>query len=134
MLDRARGHVVSTRDPVTGGHHCAIGGGPFDFLVTSTLASQAPPAVGRALGVGLAHSLRVPSVFPRDSVSFVSVGDGSVNHSHYLSALNLADYTNFRGFKCPIVFAVSYGFLFFPTSSLSALLLVWRYANRLHLQ
>lgn len=39
-LDRARGHVVSILDPVTGGNHCAIGGGPYDFLVTSTLASQ----------------------------------------------------------------------------------------------
>ena len=40
LLDRARGHCVSTLDPVTGGVHCAIGGGPYDFLVTSTLASQ----------------------------------------------------------------------------------------------
>ena len=40
LLDRARGHVVSSYDPVTGGHHCAIGGGPYDFLVSSTLASQ----------------------------------------------------------------------------------------------
>ncbi len=47
LLDRARGYVVSSLDPVTGGHHCSLGGGKFDFLNTSTLASQAPPAVGR---------------------------------------------------------------------------------------
>jgi hypothetical protein len=50
LLDRARGHVVSKLDPVSGGRHCALGGGDYDFFVTSTLASQAPPAVGRALG------------------------------------------------------------------------------------
>lgn len=40
LLDRARGHVVSALDPVSGGGHCCIGGGKYDFLVTSTLASQ----------------------------------------------------------------------------------------------
>jgi hypothetical protein len=43
LLDRARGHVVSSLDPVTGGGHCCIGGGKYDFLVTSTLASQVRP-------------------------------------------------------------------------------------------
>ena len=50
ILARARGYAVSVHDPVTGGKHCALGGLPNDFIVTSTLASQAPPAVGRALG------------------------------------------------------------------------------------
>ena len=40
LLDRARGYTVSELDPVTGGGHCAIGGGAHDFIVTSTLASQ----------------------------------------------------------------------------------------------
>uniref|UniRef100_A0A6B2KYX5 3-methyl-2-oxobutanoate dehydrogenase (2-methylpropanoyl-transferring) n=1 Tax=Arcella intermedia TaxID=1963864 RepID=A0A6B2KYX5_9EUKA len=107
MLDRARGHAVSVLDPITAGGHCCIGGGKYDFLVTSTLASQAPPAVGRALGNGLAHGLGVPSLFPKDFISYVSVGDGSVNHSHYLAAVNLAEYAQFRGFKCPTIFAIS---------------------------
>jgi TPP-dependent pyruvate/acetoin dehydrogenase alpha subunit len=47
---RARGFVVADSDPVTGGRHCAIGGSfDYDYLVTSTLASQSGPAVGRAL-------------------------------------------------------------------------------------
>ena len=50
IMDRARGYTVSSLDPVTGGGHCCLGGGENDFLVTSTLTSQAPPAVGRALG------------------------------------------------------------------------------------
>lgn len=107
MLDRARAHVVSSLDPVTGGAHCAIGGGPYDFLVTSTLASQAPPAVGRALGSGLAHTLRVPCLLSRDSISIVTVGDGSINHAHFLSAVNMAEYATHRGYKCPIVFGIS---------------------------
>ena len=41
LLDRARGYTCSTLDPVSGGVHCAIGGTPRDFYVTSTLASQA---------------------------------------------------------------------------------------------
>ena len=68
ILDRARGYVVSKLDPVTGGVHCAIGsareqstndsvGGGGDYVVTSTLASQCPPAVGRALGLSMADTI-----------------------------------------------------------------------------
>eukprot|EP01125_Pyxidicula_operculata_P010749 TRINITY_DN3538_c0_g1_i1.p1 TRINITY_DN3538_c0_g1~~TRINITY_DN3538_c0_g1_i1.p1 ORF type:complete len:755 (-),score=141.84 TRINITY_DN3538_c0_g1_i1:181-2445(-) len=107
LLDRARGHCVSSLDPVTGGAHCAIGHGPYDFLVTSTLASQAPPAVGRAMGIPLVSYLKQKSIFSRDSISFVSVGDGSVNNAHFLSAVNTAEYAQYRNFKCPVLFAVS---------------------------
>ena len=54
LLDRARAHTVSCMDPVTMGGHCSLGGAGGDVIVTSTLASQCPPAVGRALGAGLA--------------------------------------------------------------------------------
>jgi len=101
LRDRARGYTCSTADPVTGGVHCALGGGANDFMVTSTLASQAPAAVGRALGGQL---LRGASA---EGVSVVSVGDGSVNNGHFLSALNLAEYAEHRGFKCPVLFVVS---------------------------
>eukprot|EP00941_MAST-03F_sp_MAST-3F-sp1_P001865 g1865.t1 len=110
LLDRARGFTVSALDPVTGGNHCSLGGGPSDFLVTSTLASQATPAVGRALGTQLAYALGVGNEyckFPRDSLSFVSFGDGSVNNSHFLSAANMALYAQHRRFKCPTLFCVT---------------------------
>ena len=68
LLDRARGHTVSTLDPVGGGVHCSLGGGPYDFVVTSTLASQGPPAVGRAMGTALAHRLGCGK-FEKDAVS-----------------------------------------------------------------
>jgi TPP-dependent pyruvate/acetoin dehydrogenase alpha subunit len=111
LLDRARGHVVSASDPVTGGVHCSIGGGPTDYIVSSTLASQCPPALGRALGNQLAHGLpgidRSTLPLPKDAVSLVSVGDGSVNNGHFLSAVNLAGYASHRGYKCPLVFVVT---------------------------
>jgi len=109
MLDRARAPVISIHDPVTGGHHCALGGGPSDFYVTSTLASQAPPAVGRALGLRLAPRLlgKDQARFPSNSVSIVSVGDGSVNNSMFMSAANLARYSKHRSYKCPVLFVIS---------------------------
>lgn len=108
LLDRARGFCVSTLDPVSRGHHCLLGGGPADFVVTSTLASQACPAVGRAAGLRLAHALgsRVQSLAP-DAVSYVSIGDGSINNAHFLSAVNIAEYMQHRGFQCPVVFGIS---------------------------
>lgn len=108
LLDRARGFCISAQDPVGGGHHCLLGGMPTDFLVSSTLASQACPAVGRAAGLRLAHHLRIPNAkLQNDAVSYVSVGDGSVNNAHFLSAVNLAEYMQHRGFQCPVVFGIS---------------------------
>ena len=110
-LSRARGFVCSSLDPVTGGKHCAIGGSSHDYIVSSTLASQAPPAVGRALGIALSNKLLLPyrnleggdgvkkPTFPPDAISYVSFGDGSVNNAHFLTALNLAKYSQHRGVK-----------------------------------
>jgi 2-oxoisovalerate dehydrogenase E1 component len=116
VLDRARGFTCSTLDPVTGGKHCSIGGSSHDFIVTSTLSSQAPPAVGRAIAIAISHNLVKNSKgilkkdmlnFPSDAVSYVSVGDGSVNNGHFLSAINLAKYAQHRKIKCPVVFGIS---------------------------
>lgn len=112
LLDRARAYTVSSFDPVSSGMHCLIGGGPFDYPITSTLASQVCPAVGRALGGQLAHGLSKlnPAIQPTWSdrfVSVVSLGDGSVNNAHFLSGENLAEYARFRKFKCPVVFVIS---------------------------
>jgi 2-oxoisovalerate dehydrogenase E1 component len=113
LLDRARGYTCSIADPATGGAHCAIGGGAHDFLVTSTLASQSPPAVGRALGGQLANQLNLQSSnpstlpFPSDFVSYVSLGDGSVNNAHFITAGNMAEYAVHRNIKCPVVFGIS---------------------------
>ena len=55
----------------------------------------------------LAHFLDVNTPFPKDFVSYVSVGDGSVNNGHFLSAINLAEYASYRGYRCPVVFGIT---------------------------
>jgi TPP-dependent pyruvate/acetoin dehydrogenase alpha subunit len=79
----------------------------LDYLVTSTLSSQACPAVGRAMAAAMAPAESAKFV-KKGFVSFVSLGDGSVNNAHFLSAVNLAEYVkNHKNFKCPVVFAVT---------------------------
>ena len=111
LLDRARGYTVSKMDPVTGGVHCSIGShqGAKDYLVTSTLASQCTPAVGRALGYSLASKQQVPGrkTPGKRAVSFVSVGDGSVHNHHFWSAYHLARHAKHRSIQCPVVFGIS---------------------------
>jgi len=119
LLDRARGYTVSRYDPVTGGVHCSIGsrrqndsrGEVQDFLVTSTLASQCPPAVGRALGYALSPAMRNinkdKNRRANSPVSFVTVGDGSVHNHHFWSAFHLARHARHRSIKCPVVFGIS---------------------------
>eukprot|EP00759_Apiculatamorpha_spiralis_P027230 PhF_6_TR30148/c0_g1_i1/m.44134/K11381/bkdA; 2-oxoisovalerate dehydrogenase E1 component len=110
LLSRARASCVSIHDPVTGGVHCALGSRnpQADFVVTSTLASQCPPALGRALGGVLCRILSPnTATFPNDFISLVSVGDGSTHNAHFLSAINLTRYAVHRGYKCPILYVVS---------------------------
>ena len=102
LLARARGYVVSSADPACGGVHCCVGGGADDWLVTSTLASQAPRAVGRALADAFKPRRR-----RERRVEYVSVGDGSVNNAHFLSAVNFAEYCAHRGAGMPVVFGVA---------------------------
>lgn len=113
LLDRARGYTVSKHDPVTGGVHCSIGSHTpdqgRDYLVTSTLASQCPSAVGRALGYSLAAKQKVLKRTNRQDkpVSFVTVGDGSIHNHHFWSAFHLARHARHRSIQCPIVFGIS---------------------------
>lgn len=109
ILDRARGYTVSTQDPVTAGKHCSIGGNPnTEYIVTSTLSSQAPPAVGRALAIPYSNLLLGSQAkFNSNAISYVSLGDGSLNNAHFLSALNLSRYSEHSKIKCPVVFAIS---------------------------
>jgi pyruvate/2-oxoglutarate/acetoin dehydrogenase E1 component/TPP-dependent pyruvate/acetoin dehydrogenase alpha subunit len=113
LLDRARGYVASRNDPVTGGVHCSIGSAKSpdsdtiggDYIVTSTLASQCPSAVGRALGYALVKDeVNDDSTRP---VSFVTIGDGSVHNHHFWSAFHLARHARHRRIKCPVVFGIS---------------------------
>lgn len=105
LLDRARGYCISRQDPVTGGVHCSIGSrSGHDYIVTSTLASQCPPAVGRALGYAMQ-----PSSIGNDKrqLSFVTIGDGSAHHGHFWSSFHLARHARHKRIKCPMVFGIS---------------------------
>lgn len=128
ILDRARGYTVSKFDPVTGGVHCSIGGSSSssnsnnDFIVTSTLASQCPSAVGRALAYALrlqttqhatdddnndkTHSTTTTTTKSRP-ISMVTVGDGSVHNHHFWSAFHLARHARHMRVKCPVVFGIA---------------------------
>lgn len=109
-LDRARGYCCSILDPVTNGRHCSLGGNPkTEFLVTSTLASQVPPAVGRALSIPLSQTLLPQDArqFDANAISIVSLGDGSLNNAHFLSGLNLAKCALHNRIKCPVVFVIT---------------------------
>lgn len=78
------------------------------FPSCSTLASQCPPAVGRALGFSVASKLLQRSDKPATRpVSFVSIGDGSMHNAHFLSSFNLARHARYRRIKCPVVFGIS---------------------------
>ena len=48
LLDRARGHVISKLDPVSGGVHCALGNGRYLLPCGPFRASAAaaPPTAG----------------------------------------------------------------------------------------
>lgn len=110
LLDRARGYAVSKDDPVTGGVHCSIGSkssprGSGDFIVTSTLASQCPSAVGRALGYSLRK--KEPNGNDAREVSFVTIGDGSIHNHHFWSAFHLSRHARHKKIKCPVVFGIS---------------------------
>jgi TPP-dependent pyruvate/acetoin dehydrogenase alpha subunit len=51
------------------------------------------------MGIALAQVLGAPSSFPVDGVSFVSLGEGSANNAHFLSAMNLAEYACYNHIK-----------------------------------
>jgi TPP-dependent pyruvate/acetoin dehydrogenase alpha subunit/pyruvate/2-oxoglutarate/acetoin dehydrogenase E1 component len=113
LMDRARGYTVSRQDPVTGGVHCSIGSDPSsysdagagDFIVTSTLASQCPSAVGRALAYSYVSSGETSR--RNRPISMVTLGDGSVHNHHFWSAFHLARHARHKKIKCPVLFGIS---------------------------
>jgi 2-oxoisovalerate dehydrogenase E1 component len=106
ILNRARGYTVSKNDPVTGGVHCSIGSNSGqDYIVTSTLASQCPSAVGRALGYSLLRQHNQDKTYR--PISVVTIGDGSVHNHHFWSAFHLARHARHQNKRCPVVFGVS---------------------------
>lgn len=153
VINRAMGYTGSALDSVTGGVHCSVGGSSTssgllsledewqslqqqrqqqnqDFVVTSTLASQCPGAVGRALAYGMKRRIlslqqkkkngTTAKIKANDNdnherrwqihrpVSMVTIGDGSVHNSHFWSTFHLARHARHLGdVPCPVVFGIS---------------------------
>lgn len=119
LMDRARGYTLSKQDSVTAARHVALGSGPYDFYLTSTLGSHVPTAVARSLGFSIASQISksLPNdkfrfkerlqKFSTDDVSIVSFGEGSLFTNHILSALNFSDYAIHQNYKLPILFVVT---------------------------
>ena len=97
---------ASSDDPISGGRHKVLGSKAlFVPPQTSTIASHLPKAVGAAVSIHLAKTLRPEHQALRDDGLIVaSFGDASLNHSTTQGALNTAGWTAYQNIPCPIVF------------------------------
>jgi 2-oxoisovalerate dehydrogenase E1 component len=99
--------VASSDDPISGGRHKVFGSLPlFIPPQTSTIASHLPKALGCALSLTLAKTLKLdPSItkLPHDSVVLCSFGDASNNHSTAQGAFNAAGWIKGAELPLPLV-------------------------------
>ena len=61
----------------------------------------------RLLSRALALAHMPQSLWPSDAISVVTCGDGSINNSEWLSAVNAAEYIQHRRRACPVLFAIT---------------------------
>ncbi len=91
IYDQILSLVASSDDPISGGRHKVFGSLPlFIPPQTSTIASHLPKALGTALSITTAKTLKEKSFskLPQESVVLCSFGDASVNHSTAQGAFN----------------------------------------------
>ncbi len=91
IYDQVLSLVASKEDPISGGRHKVFGSLPlFIPPQTSTIASHLPKALGAAISLTSAKTLKYKEFtkLPHDSVILCSFGDGSVNHSTAQGAFN----------------------------------------------
>ncbi len=95
IYDQVLSLVASSDDPISGGRHKVFGSVPlFIPPQTSTIASHLPKALGTAISITTAKSLKenqFVKLHP-DSVVLCSFGDGSVNHSTAQGAFNASQW------------------------------------------
>jgi 2-oxoisovalerate dehydrogenase E1 component len=106
LYDTCLSYCASSEDPISGGRHKVWGSLPLRIPPqTSTIASQLPKAVGCAIGLERRKRLGLtPKGEPEDSISVVSFGDASVNHSVAVTAINSALWTHHQKLPCPVLF------------------------------
>ncbi len=107
LNDQLLSLVASSDDPISGGRHKVFGSVPLYIPPqTSTIASHLPKAVGCALSLTLAKTLKLaPSItkLPHDSVVLCSFGDASNNHSTAQGAFNAASWIKEAQLPLPLV-------------------------------
>lgn len=107
IKDQLLSLVASSDDPISGGRHKVFGSLPLYIPPqTSTIASHLPKALGCALSLTLAKTLKLdPSMtkLSSDSVVLCSFGDASTNHSTAQGAFNAASWIKEAQLPLPLV-------------------------------
>ncbi|MEE9451620.1 MAG: thiamine pyrophosphate-dependent enzyme [Gammaproteobacteria bacterium] len=97
--------VASSKDPIAAGRHKVFGSVELNVPPqTSTIASQAPKAIGAALSLPRAHELNVKHNLAADGVVLCSIGDASLNHASMQAALNAAQWIARDRYPLPLIF------------------------------
>jgi len=107
VYDQMLSLMASSQDPISGGRHKVLGSLPlFIPPQTSTIASHLPKALGTALSITMAKTLKdefADAKLPYDSVVLCSFGDASVNHSTAQGAFNAASWIFSHQLPLPLV-------------------------------
>lgn len=107
IYDQLLSLMASKADPISGGRHKVFGSLALQVPPqTSTIASHLPKALGAALSIILAKSLKLSDSFTKlkdDSVVLCSFGDASSNHSTAQGAFNAIAWMMRQGLKLPLV-------------------------------
>ena len=103
--DTALSLAASAEDPISGGRHKVWGSVPLWVPPqTSTIASHLPKAVGTAIAIHQARSIKGEIPVPEDSIAVCSFGDASTNHAAAQAGFNAAGWTAHQKLPCPILF------------------------------
>ncbi len=104
IYDELLSLVASSDDPISGGRHKVFGSVPLWVVPqTSTIASHLPKAIGAALSISMAKTLKSVTPLPKDSIVLCSFGDASVNHSTAQGAFNAAQWIIDTHLPLPLV-------------------------------
>ncbi len=97
--------LASVDDPISGGRHKVFGRKELNIPPqTSTIASHLPKALGLAVSISRSKNAGFKTDYAMDAISFVSFGDGSVNHASAQTSLNACSWMATQGIPLPIIF------------------------------
>jgi 2-oxoisovalerate dehydrogenase E1 component len=97
--------LASAEDPISGGRHKVFGRKELNIPPqTSTIASHLPKALGLAVSLSRGKNAGFETDLASDAISYVSFGDGSVNHASSQTTLNACSWLATQGIPLPLVF------------------------------